>query len=386
MRTACVIAEFDPLHNGHRYLIDRARRAGYDTVAVVLGGDFAQRGDVARYSKFVRAEMALRCGADLVAELPLPWALSSAGNFAFGAVSEAANLGCEALFFGSECGDLELLRRVAEVTASVEFGETLRAILKSGVSYASARSRALEKFGVPPEVTRAPNDILAAEYIRTGDALGWSGEYVAVKRLGAPHGGSAPGAEYASSTAIREMFARGEGETVARYMPRESRELAEAEERGGRAADIHRLERAILVELRRGDCFTHLPDGGEGLAERLGEAAAAARSWDELIFAAKTKRYTLSRVRRVALSAFLGVSDSYLGAPPPYVRLLAANERGREAARLARRVSAVPVVFRATELRGDPLFSLNVRASDLWCLACENPPPAGRDYTTGLIG
>ena len=112
-----IIAEFNPLHNGHKYLIERAKADG-NTVVTVISGNFVQRGDTAIVPKFVRAEMALECGADLVVELPTPWAMSTAQNFAFGAISQLLAFGIDSLYFGSESGNLQDLLDVSNLLSS----------------------------------------------------------------------------------------------------------------------------------------------------------------------------------------------------------------------------------------------------------------------------
>ena len=165
-----IVAEYNPFHNGHARLIEQTRaRLGADCpVVCVMSGDFVQRGSPAVYAKFARAEAAARCGADLVLELPLPWALSSAEGFARGAVGLLGSLGVVThLGFGSECGELEPLQRVAEALLDPLLGEDLRAELQAGIPFAAARQQAVaRRVGALAELLQAPNNILAVEYLK----------------------------------------------------------------------------------------------------------------------------------------------------------------------------------------------------------------------------
>ena len=165
-----IVAEYNPFHNGHARLIEqsRAQLGAVCPVVCVMSGDFVQRGSPAVYSKFARAEAAVRCGADLVLELPLLWSLSSAEGFARGAVGLLGSLGVVThLSFGSECGELDPLQRVAEALLDPLLGEDLRAELRSGIPFAAARQQAVaRRVGALAELLQAPNNILAVEYLK----------------------------------------------------------------------------------------------------------------------------------------------------------------------------------------------------------------------------
>ncbi|MDO4743642.1 MAG: nucleotidyltransferase family protein, partial [bacterium] len=144
LKTAAIIAEFNPLHNGHKYLMDQARSMGAQHIIVVLGGNFTQRGDLALFSKFIRAKTALACGADLVAELPTPWTMSCAELFAEGGVFIAQSLGADTLVFGSESGDIDSLKQTNLQLNSPLLKPELRKNLDLGQTYAAARKAAFE--------------------------------------------------------------------------------------------------------------------------------------------------------------------------------------------------------------------------------------------------
>ena len=141
MAVVGIIAEFNPFHTGHKYLLDAAKKKG--TVVCALSGNFVQRGDVAFSEKRKRAEAALLCGADLVATLPVCWSMSTAQNFALGGVSVLKECGCDTIMFGSECGNVDTLLETADVLESEAFKEELGKELKKGITFAAARQKAI---------------------------------------------------------------------------------------------------------------------------------------------------------------------------------------------------------------------------------------------------
>ena len=192
MITTAVIAEFNPFHKGHAYLLSEAKRiTGADRIIVIMSGNFTQRGDVAICDKFSRAGSALLCGADLIIELPFAYATAPAENFALGAVSilnkinKGTNIIINYLVFGSECGDISTLTECAEVlrNESDEFKNILNEELKKGASYPLARERAFAKC-CPKALSLSPNNILGIEYINALSRLKSSIKPVTIKRLG----------------------------------------------------------------------------------------------------------------------------------------------------------------------------------------------------------
>ena len=167
MTVAGIICEFNPLHSGHAYLMARLRQQGADAVVCAMSGNFVQRGEPALVNKLSRAEMAVACGADLVLELPTPWAMATAETFARGGVTLLAMAGCTHIGFGSECGDAAALQATADTLLSPDLQADIRAALAEGVTYAAARQKAAEaRLGGSAVVLRQPNDTLAVEYLQ----------------------------------------------------------------------------------------------------------------------------------------------------------------------------------------------------------------------------
>lgn len=395
MRVVGIVTEFNPFHNGHALLLERAREAmGEDTAVVCcMSGDFVQRGEAAVWSKFARAEAAARCGADLVFELPLPWALSSAEGFARGGVGLLAALGVvDCLCFGSECGETEPLERAAEALLSPALAAELRRELESGIPFAAARQRALA--AVTDEETarlvETPNNILAVEYIRAIYVLGLDLGFMTVRREGAEHDGQGEGS-IRSASELRSRIAAGK--SCSGFMPDAALAVFEREaERGRGPVLMETLEPMLLARLRMlpDEEFSRLPDASEGLGNRLRAAVRDEPTLDGVLAAAKSKRYALSRIRRMTMCACLGVREGMAEGVPPYARLLAASERGRELLRRAQDKSRIPIITKAAAARQLPretlsVFELGSGARDLYVLGYRAAAErrGGTDWRTG---
>lgn len=395
MRVVGIVTEFNPFHNGHALLLERAREAmGEDTAVVCcMSGDFVQRGEAAVWSKFARAEAAARCGADLVFELPLPWALSSAEGFARGGVGLLAALGVvDCLCFGSECGETEPLERAAEALLSPALAAELRRELESGIPFAAARQRALA--AVTDEETarlvETPNNILAVEYIRAIYELGLDLGFMTVRREGAEHDGQGEGS-IRSASELRSRIAAGK--SCSGFMPDAALAVFEREaERGRGPVLMETLEPMLLARLRMlpYEEFSRLPDASEGLGNRLRAAVRDEPTLDGVLAAAKSKRYALSRIRRMTMCACLGVREGMAEGVPPYARLLAASERGRELLRRAQDKSRIPIITKAAAARQLPretlsVFELGSGARDLYVLGYRAAAErrGGTDWRTG---
>ena len=308
MSTVGISAEFNPLHTGHKRLIDHAHTLG-DTVVCVISGNFVQRGDISILSKTQRTKFALLCGVDIVAELPVLWSMSTAQNFALGGVWQLYNLGCDKIVFGSECGDVDALINAADVLASDGFFEKVTEKAKSGVTFAVARENTAQEMGVDPSLLRGANNNLGIEYILAAKKLNLPIEFHTIKRLGAGHDSGEIDDGFVSSSFIREELFKGNIGYTERFMPREVRGIINSEH----IADIHRIENAILSVLRTktADDFKNLPDISEGLHNKIHLSVRVATNLDELYGMIKTKRYTLARIRRLVISAFLGFDNEY---------------------------------------------------------------------------
>jgi predicted nucleotidyltransferase len=391
MLIAGIIAEYNPFHNGHAYHIARTKQNGAEAVVAVMSSNFVQRGEPALLSKRSRAEAAVRCGADLVIELPVPWSCGNAQSFARGGVSLLCALGCvDILSFGSECGSTELIRVAVEAVSSEKTVLLLKEKLREGLSFASARECAVsELYGEETaSVISSPNDTLAVEYIaeikRQNDMLKPS----AVKRLGASHDSGTPDEKgFASASHIRGLIKSG-GDWI-NFVPEESAKVISREIHSGKApSDYKKLETAVLAALRvsSAESFLWLPDISEGIENRIISAARSASTLDELFDAAKTKRYSHARIRRIVLHVFLGITSCLQNGVPPYIRVLALNGKGREILKIAQDTATLPIIARPQEIASlgqyeRDVFAAECKASDLYELSLPVPGPCGAEFT-----
>lgn len=389
LKISAVICELNPLHSGHKALFAHAKER-FEGLVCLLSGNYVQRGEPAILDKWARARLAMLAGADLVIELPLPWALSGAERFAAGGVALARALGCvDTLLFGGETPDIAPLWELAKALTSPGFSTLLRQE-EDGSSFARRRQRAAAR--LVGESTAAllerPNCILGVEYLKAILAQGGGLSAEVFPRLGAGHDTPEPNGPLLSASHARQLL--GSGELPQGRLPGETLGLwQELARRGQCPATLARLETAVLCRLRTmtAEDFAALPDISEGLEYRLYKAARQAASLEEFYGLVKSKRYSHARVRRLALAAFLGLTGD---APPlpPYLRVLGMTATG--GAILKQASPTLPLALRPADfqrLGGEALelFRQEARADDLYGLALPKPQPCGRDYTEKLI-
>ena len=395
MNIAGITAEYNPFHTGHAYQISALKaQLGPDTsVVAVMSGSWVQQGRPAVTDKWTRARMALNGGADLILELPTVWAAASAESFARGAVELLCRCGViDTLCFGSETGELVPLLAAAECLDSPDYPEQLRKALEGGASFAAARQAAVEALIGPAGAALAsPNNNLGVEYLRSLRALGSTIRPITVRREGAAHNSlGKTGEGFRSATQLRQHLARGEWEAVRPYVPAGNLPLLQS----APLTDPELGERAVLACLRKmaAEDWAKLPDAGagEGLPQRLERAGRQCRSLDDFFTLAKTRRYAMARLRRMALWAFLGLTAADVPAEPPYLRVLGFNARGREVLKQMKTTAQLPILTKPAHAReldgpGRRLFELEAQCTDLYGLFLPQLPPPGQEWTRGPI-
>lgn len=399
MKTAGVIAEYNPFHSGHLWhLAETRRRLGGDCrVVCAMSGNWVQRGEPALLPKHARAAMALEGGADLVLELPALWAASSAERFARGGVEVLRASGVvDVLSFGSEGGRLEELQRAADCLDSAPYREELRRQLDGGRSFAAARQAAVRALlGPAADCLDAPNNNLGVEYLRALRVCGGGMTPVLIPRRGAGHDAEVPRGGMASATALRRWVRSGDWDRAEGFLTEAGKLILLREQEEGRCpADLAYCERAVLARLRvmAAADWAALPDSGaeEGLPDRLVRAACEARTMEEFLAAAKTRRYAHARLRRLMLWAFLGVTAAELPERVPYLRVLAFNERGRALLAEMKDRALLPIVTKpAHALRldacGQRVFQWEARCTDLYGLCLPRVAGGGGEWRTGPV-
>ncbi len=389
-----IVAEFNPFHNGHKYIVDALREDGKNTVTAVMSESFVQRGECACVSPYERTRMALCSGVDLVLSLPVACATASAERFAEGGVTVLGSLGCiDSIGFGSESGDVETLTKCAEAITSEEFSPLLENRLSEGLSFPNARQKALrDMYGDSfADALASSNDILGVEYIKAINKFGFNITPKAIKRIGVSHDSDEVSGNICSASAIRE-FLKTEDDFL-KFMPKESADiLISAISQQKAPADFNKLENAVLYKLRTMsvDDFKTIPDVSEGLEYRFIEAVKNSVSVSEILEKVKTKRYTHSRLRRIVLCALLGITKADSSAPIPYIRVLGFNKRGAEVLKQAKDTAILPVITKSSDLKymddnAKRAFELECKARDIFSLCLPSPDVCGKEMTDKFI-
>lgn len=396
MKISGIVCEYNPFHNGHLHHIKETRKNGATHIVAVMSGNFVQRGDTACMDKIDRARLAVRSGADLVIELPVQYCLSSAEKFAEGAVFLLDSLGAvEEISFGSECGDTSKLQKALETVelTAISREESIRKIMEMGYTYPRALSSVIK--GIDPEtaeIITSPNNMLAIEYMRALGRLSSTIKSFTVRRSGVSHDGMSTDGGYASASFIRERIINDKSTAaISEYTtPLWTDAIANAL-RNGEIASMERLERIMLYKLRStsADEIALINDVGQGLENRI-YGARMAGSLDELLFTVKTKRYTMSRIRRIMLSLLIGIKKEDMNSLPPYGRILAFNERGHEILAKAKSSATIPYATSIAKLSqisdtAERFAELEIKASDIYGLALETITSAQKDYRAKIM-
>ena len=367
MKITGIICEYNPFHLGHKRQLD-SLKTDDGGIVCLMSGNFVQRGAPAIVDKSLRAKAAILSGADLVLELPVTMALRSAEGFAQGGVSILSGF-CDQLSFGAETADVDKLMRTAAFLLTDTFACALKEQLEKGLSFPAARQAALEKHDLDGEFLLQPNNILAVEYCKAILQQASPIKPVCIQRNGSYHD-QAPDVKEPSATALRQLLESNSSWQA--FVPPETIECLED-------APLHCIsegEKAILTRLRTMTDleFEALPYGSEGLWRKLMHAARQESSLEDILTATKSKRYTRTRLDRMVMCAFLGISKEVLEAPVPYVRVLAFNDKGRQILKKARQSGHFPNVG---EYQDHPYQLLEDRCGDLYGLFSKTPEKPG---------
>lgn len=382
MKVAGIIAEFNPFHNGHAFLVQKAREAGYTHVVAVMSGNFVQRGEPALFHHSVRTQAALRNGVDLVIQLPSVYAMSGAQSFARAGAEILDALGVvDSIVFGSECGNADLLSQTADAIYGEEIKRFLPEELEKGISFASARENALRSINpVYADIIKSPNNILGVEYIAALKKLESKVCPVTFSRNGAAHDSDETDGKIAGASLIRESVRNG-GEWK-NLVPDNTIDIYNASE----IADISRIESAVLYKIRTvsADELAKTPDISEGIENRILSAAKQSGSLEELYSLAKTKRYSHARIRRIVWNCLLGVTADDLDKSVPYIRITGFNKHGAEILKAAKEISRLPIMSKPSDLlqldeTAQRLFSLECTAGDIYSLCYKTPDICGTE-------
>ncbi len=385
MKITGIVCEYNPMHNGHIYHIEQTRLNGATHIIAVMSGNFVQRGETALMDKFTRASIAVKHGADLVIEIPSIYALSSAEFYARGAVSIMNSLGCvNEISFGSECSDVSRLKMASEIISEIPH-EIIENKLKSGMTYPLAITEIIsQKYGDEiAYVTQSPNNILAIEYIKALSFLHSDIKPFTISRNGAEHDSNTVTSNTASASYIRECISNEKNFNS--FVPSDVENTIKEYRHNGKLSNMKKLERVILYKLRTTpeEELKNIPDVGQGLEYRLKQYSVCS-SIESLLESVKTKRYTMARLRRILMNMLIGTYKDDLKILPPYARILAMNEKGREILALCKN-STIPVSTSLSKLKStgknaERFVNLESNASDIYGLSQNNTGSKDDDF------
>lgn len=373
-----VICEFNPFHNGHKYILNKAKILTNEPIIAIMSGSFTQRGEVAVSDKFTRAKIALCNGADLVVELPVFGAIACAERFAKVGVSIAKAFECvKYLAFGCENDDIDSLFKLVEAKKNHNVNEVIKRKMSEGDYYPRAFESAVsELYGAKvANMLKGANNILGVEYISCLENTDI--KPLPIKRIAVEHDSDTANMEYASASLIRNILRNGG--SAYEYMPCTDFEITHSSN----------LDTAVLYKLRSmtADDFRALPEVGEGLENRFIDAVKSNITTEKVIEAVKTKRYTHARLQRIVAAAFLGVSDELQKNEAMYARVLGFSKVGATLLKSCR-LPVVTSVARELDILDETAqksLRLDMFATDVASLAFNERKKAGMDYTTPII-
>ena len=390
MKTVGLITEYNPFHNGHAYHIEKAKMlTGADRVIVVMSGDFVQRGAPAVMPKHLRTESALLSGASLIIELPVCFATGSAEYFAQGSISLLNQLGCiDSICFGSECGDLHLLKEIAQILADepIEYQTALKQALKEGASFPAARQEALNIYSDKySEILASPNNILGIEYLKALAKIHSKMEPFTIKRIGAGYHDMDIDGQFSSATAIRSDIyqladVNSSSESlplthIQTQVPSSCHELMKKNYQTRypvKADDFSLLLKAKLLSETAGS-LSHYLDMSPELANRILRLRNDYLSFEQFCDLLKTKELTRSRISRSFIHVLLGITKDWLTAmkaPAPYARILGFRRDHADLLGILKQTSDIPLTTSpARAVLADTAYQmleLDIYASDLY--------------------
>ena len=396
MQVSAIIAEYNPFHNGHKYHIDETKRLTDDSfVLAIMSGNFVQRGEPALLDKRERAKAALLNGADLVVELPLPWATASAERFARGAVYIAAQSGVtDYLSFGCENDDILKMQQIARILNDKVYSREIKNYYDEKMcSYPEARGAVIkEVLGEDcSEFLTRPNNILGVEYIKALMSFKSDIKPLAVRRNGGDHDSGRAFDNFSSAMNIRNLVKTGR--EYGNYIPENTFEILNRAMGELKFPSLYsRLETAILADLRKKQPkdFSGVPDVSEGIEYRIIQAVKTSLSLEELFDKVKTKRYTHARIRRIILNSFLGVTNDDISSLPPYIRVIGLNDNGRLMLKEMKKKFFFPIVMKYSDIQylddyAKRIFALESTGTDLYNLSLPRRRPCGTEMTDEVV-
>lgn len=382
MKVSAIICEFNPFHNGHQHIISEMKKQS-DVVVCIMSGCFVQRGAAAITTPYLRAQIAVTAGADLVLELPFPYSASSAESFAEAGVGIAARIGCDTLFFGSESANIQLLEKAADVTLTPNFADEYAALLKGSLGTTAAYNRAIANILNQPDLEINANDLLGISYIKAIKKNNYPITPSVIKRLGDGYNCECvSNSQYPSATALRRLIYLSAEDRIALdcildgTMPDAARKMliaacdmpADLENVGGFIHAYYRLADAKTLE--------GYAEMSGGLAHKVCRVAKETVCYQDFFASLRNKHHTDAHLRRALLFGILGVTREDILRAPEYTTLLASSSRGREFLKSIRKTSQIEIITKPASAPECRQTELSRRADTLFTLALPNPQDA----------
>ena len=412
-----IIAEYNPFHNGHLYHLEASKKlTGANYTVAIISGNFTQRGSTSIVDKWSKTKMALENGIDLVIELPVLYSISSAENFADGAIKILNSLGIvDYLSFGAETSDISILNNIANILYSEpeEYKKLLSIELEKGLSFPKARENALldyiksnilennkSDFENYIKILSSPNNILGIEYLKALKKYNSSIKPMCISRFKAEYNSSNFSENIASATAIRELIKNKNFDTIKTVIPLESSSvLMNCINSCCVVPDLNCFEKEIIYTLRKMSIeeIANIPDVSEGLEFSIKKAANSCNNIYDFLDIVKSKRYTVTRLQRILLYALLGISkeDMQLSkkVEKPYIRVLGFNDNGKklvsEIATKNPELKLITSVKKFVDSNSNKdlqiIFDKDIWATDVYSLAFENNSLANLDFKNSVI-
>ena len=409
-RVLGIVAEYNPFHNGHLHHINESKKISKcDYTVAIITGNFTQSGAPSIVDKWKKAKMAIDNGIDLVIELPVIYSVSSAENFADGAIKILNSLNLiNYISFGAETSNLHKLNSIAEILYEEpeEFKNILIKELDKGVSFPVARTNALNSFinDDISNILNSPNNILGIEYLKSLKKHNSNIEPICIKRTNSDHNSSSinENSNISSATAIRSVLKDSKNcNIVKNLIPYSSFSiLSKAVEENNLLLDLNIFSREIFYTLRKMSVedIANLPDVSEGLEFLIKDASNSCNNLNTFFEKVKSKRYTYSRIQRILLYALLGITKKDMelskSIPHPYIRILGFNNNGKYLlSDICKNNPDLQVIISVKKFLDSStidanilqLLSFDILASDIYTLGYKTGAVAGLDFSSKLL-
>lgn len=365
MNVTGIIAEFNPFHNGHKYLIDEAKKiTNSDFCIAIMSGNFTQNGNIAIYDKFKRAKIATQNGIDMVIELPTIYAISSSEYFATGCIDILNKLNIvDSICFGSECGDIDMLEKIANcyIKNELSIWTKRKELMKKGVSFALANQTCMQDYLEDYYINELnkSNNILGIDYIKAIKKLNSNIIPYTIKRLGTSYNSSnlSDTCDFTSATSIREKIITENLKDLKSFIPIETQNLITVQKALSNEILFNILKYTILVNKTHLNKFNGVI---EGLENKIIDSISISKDYNEFIHNIKSKRYAMSSIKRMLLSILLNITkedfNKFIKYDINYAHVLSISNKGKK---LLSEISKKSNIKLLTNINNDILSNLN---------------------------